>query len=72
MTGLVSDETLRIHARTVVEGEGAEEHDPALVEAVARALAEAEACHANDWRWFVEGARAALSTIRKHQAGEDA
>jgi len=74
-------ETLRTHARTIVEGEGAEESSSALVEAVARAIAQidhngriaepgywADPCTGcNLYRTM---ARAALSTIRKHQAGE--
>lgn len=67
---------LRTHARTIVEGEGADEHDPALVEAVAQDL----------WGWDMQTqmlrtwdnetpgfrkqyemrALSLLSTIRKH------
>jgi prophage DNA circulation protein len=80
MTGLVTDETLRTHARTIVEGEGAEEFSPGLVEAVADAIHREWQIwmeRANDAAHFltqreldVIAARAALSTIRKHQAGE--
>lgn len=75
-------DTIRTHARTIVEGEGREEYDVALVEAVARAVArtdwladgysERNADHYVEhiWRIFLPHARAALSTIRKHQAGE--
>jgi len=72
---------LRTHAKTIVEGEGAEDFSPALVEAVAEALflVSAEPEHGDSWArtsptaWgdnFRNHARAALSTIRKHQAGE--
>jgi len=64
---------LRTHARTIVEGEGAEIEDTALVEAVAadmrRAACEGTSCWLSPGRAQIL-ARAALSTIRKHQAGE--
>lgn len=76
-------ETLCTHARTIVEGEGAEEFSPALVEAVALSLANADSdmrgyprASGLDVLWgggrehYITLARAALSTIRKHQAGE--
>jgi len=79
--------TLRTHARTIVEGEGAEEFSPELIEAVARAIYAAQGGSGPDdfvligdpgveprvgkaWEWALPEAHAALSTIRKHQAGE--
>lgn len=64
---------IQTHARSILEGEGQYEHDPALVEAVAReiyiALAGQPGCLINRDGAY-RASRAALSTIRKHQAGE--
>lgn len=63
---------LRTHARTIVEGEGAEEFSPALMLAVETAIR--QAVYDQVGTYIVGGdcfcARAALSTICKHQAGE--
>lgn len=69
---------IQTHARSILEGEGQDEHDPALVEAVARAMWER---HRGSETWeslgsfwhrtYVEKAEAALSTIRKHRKGDE-
>ena len=69
---------LRTHARTIVEGEGAEIEDAALVEAVALSTMREEYRIYDlaaeempvSYQRHLRLARAALSTIRKHQAGE--
>jgi len=79
---------LRTHARTIVEGEGAEEFSPALVEAVARTISKAHGYNPDGvwqstnhddqvvrfpfWRYHENAAREALSTIRKHKESRNA